>query len=98
MTFNTGNKLVHGMADTPALSLACEAIGARKPLVAIPFVNESLWGHPVWEQTLASLQAAGVRLVDPVDGGPAPRPLPSGTGDQVAQAFDPGWVVAALKD
>jgi phosphopantothenoylcysteine decarboxylase len=96
MTFNTGNKWAAGIADTPILGLLCEALGARKPTVAVPFVNESLWSHAVWALTLQRLEAAGAVLIDPSDGSGAVRPLPSGSGDRVAEAFDPCWVVAAL--
>src|SRR3954451_21842892 len=48
------------VSGQPALSLLCEALGARKSIVAVPFVNESLWAHPAWETTLAALQDSGV--------------------------------------
>ena len=97
MTFNTANKWASGVADTPALSLLCEALGAAKPIIAVPFVNESLWGHPAWAKSLARLQDAGVRLVDPANGSQVARPLTSGTGQSVAEGFDPSWVIAALQ-
>jgi hypothetical protein len=96
MTFNTANKWVHGHADNRPLSLLCESLGAGLTMVAVPFVNESLWRHPIWGGTLERLGQAGVRLVDPVNGADAPQPLRSGTGDEVALQFDPGWVVSAL--
>jgi hypothetical protein len=46
MTFNTGNKWAHGIADSQPLSVLAEALGARIPAVAVPFVNRSLAGHP----------------------------------------------------
>ena len=97
MTFNTANKWAAGVADTATLSLLCEAIGAGTPVVAVPFVNESLWAHPAWAESLARLQDAGVGLVDPASGSDAVRPLASGTGNLVAEAFNPGWVTAALE-
>jgi phosphopantothenoylcysteine synthetase/decarboxylase len=97
MTFNTANKWASGVADTAALSLLCEALGAGTPIVAVPFVNESLEAHPAWAESLALLQDAGVRLVDPASGGHAVRPLASGTGNLVAEGFDPSWVIAALE-
>jgi hypothetical protein len=58
--------------------------------------NTRLWGHPAWAATLATLHQWGVTLLDPTDGGTgAPRPVDSGTGEAVAAAFNPHWVVAA---
>jgi flavoprotein len=98
LTFNTGNKLALGIADTQPLSLLAEALGARKRTVVVPFVNESLWQHPEWESRLKTLVNVGVRLVDPATGEPSVEPLASGTGDDVARRFDPSWVVDALRD
>ena len=94
MTFNTGNKWAHGIADTQPLSLLAEALGAGIPAVAVPFVNQSLAGHPTWSESLARLLAAGVRLVDPDPD--QPGALRSGTGDEIATSFDPARVIAAL--
>lgn len=87
ITFNTATKWALGIADTYPLSLLAESLGAEKPIVAVPFVNESLWRHPSWEGTLATLQGAGVLLVDPQTGGPVPAALSSGSGDAVATSF-----------
>lgn len=97
LTFNTANKLVAGIMDTRALGALCDAIGAGVPVVAVPMANTRLWGHPRWVSTLATLQSWGVRLVDLHDGHVgAPGPVASGTGDDVAAAFDPRWIIAAL--
>ena len=97
LTFNTANKLVAGIADTPPSGALCDAVGARLPVVAVPMANTRLWGHPAWAATLATLRSWGVTLVDPVDGRVGePRPVVSGTGDAVAAAFDPQWITAAL--
>jgi phosphopantothenoylcysteine synthetase/decarboxylase len=94
MTFNTGNKWAHGIADSQPLSVLAEALGAGIPAVAVPFVNQSLAGHPAWSESLVRLSSAGVRLVDPDPD--RPGPLRSGTGDEVTARFDPARVVAAL--
>ena len=97
LTFNTANKLVAGIMDTPVSGALCDAVGAQLPVVVVPMANTRLWGHPVWAATLATLQGWGVTLVDPLDGHVgAPRPVTSGTGDAVSAAFDPQWIVAAL--
>lgn len=97
LTFNTASKWALGIADNYPLSLLSEALGAGKPIVAVPFVNESLWGHPSWQGTLETLQAAGVVLVDVNDhSSHSPSPLTSGSGDAIAQVFDLGSLVATL--
>lgn len=98
LTFNTANKIVAGIMDTPAAGVLCDAIGARLPIVAVPMVNTRLWTHPTWTTTLANLAAWGVCLVDPGDGSvDTARPVASGTGDAVAAAFDPQWIVTAVE-
>jgi phosphopantothenoylcysteine synthetase/decarboxylase len=96
-TFNTANKIVVRVLDTPSTGALCDALGAGIPVVAVPMVNTRLWGHPVWATTLATLHGWGVTVLDPVDGrGGDPGPVASGTGDAVAAAFDPQWIVAAV--
>lgn len=96
MTFNTGNKWALGLADSRPLALLAEALGAGKPCVAVPMVNESLWGHPAWKRSLSVLSEAGVRFVDPSTGGEVPGPLSSGDGDAVSAGFDPAWALQAF--
>ena len=97
LTFNTANKVAAGIMDTSAAGALCDALGAGVPTVAVPMVNNRLWGHPVWQSTLQTLSDAGVRFVDPQSGRVgAPAPVRSGTGPEVVAAFDPEWVVAAV--
>lgn len=96
ITFNSLNKLVLGIADNYATSLLCESLGAGIPMVAVPMVNDRLWGHPTWDSNLAHLANAGVSLVDVRTGESELHPVPSGTGGAVVEAFDPSWVMNAL--
>ena len=97
LTFNTANKIAAGVMDTPATGTLCDALGAGVPIVAVPMANTRLWGHPVWATTLTTLLDWGVVLLDPTDGQLGdPRPVASGTGDAVAAAFDPRWILAAI--
>lgn len=97
LTFNTANKVVAGVMDTPACGVLCDAFGARVPITAVPMVNDRLWNHPIWPSTLRALVDAGVRLVDAGSGTPdAPTPVVSGRGPEVVAAFEPRWVLAAL--
>ncbi|GAA1256374.1 hypothetical protein GCM10009609_19430 [Pseudonocardia aurantiaca] len=97
LTFNTANKVAAGIMDTSAAGVLCDALGGGIPVVAVPMVNNRLWGHPVWTSTIRTLADAGVRCVDPRTGRRGdPAPVQSGTGPEVVAAFDPLWVVDAL--
>ncbi|MFL5805958.1 MAG: flavoprotein, partial [Roseiflexaceae bacterium] len=45
-TFNTFNKLAHGIADTLATSMVADALGAGCPVFIAPSMNPGLWNHP----------------------------------------------------
>ncbi|MCZ1019741.1 flavoprotein [Streptomyces noursei] len=62
-TFNTITKLAAGAADTLALAVAAEAIGARRPVVIVPWANSSLTSHPVYAGAVHSLQQWGVHVL-----------------------------------
>jgi hypothetical protein len=98
LTFNSCSKWALGIADNRPLSLMCEALGAGIPTVAVPMVNESLWRHPAWLGHLEVLTEQGVVLVDPVTGEPTPAPVRSGTGEQVAEEFEPQKVLELLAE
>lgn len=96
-TFNTLTGWANGRADSYPLATLCSALGARRPIVAVPFAKHDLAGHPAWAASLAVLRYAGVRLLDPTTGAvDAVNPITSGTGDQVAAAFRWEWVFAHL--
>lgn len=98
-TFNTTNKLAAGIADNYAVSVLCEALGAGVPMVLVPFLKDSLAGHPSWLASLTVLRYTGVTLVDPRDGAVnTQEPLRSGTGDTVTDAFDWAWVLDRLDE
>jgi phosphopantothenoylcysteine synthetase/decarboxylase len=96
-TFNTVGKLAHGIADTLAHSTLCEALGARVPILAVPMVNDKLWGHPALHQNFKTLSTAGVRWVSMLDGTVGePEPVQSGTGDDLVKGFSPEWITGHL--
>jgi phosphopantothenoylcysteine synthetase/decarboxylase len=76
-SFNSLNKLAHGIADNLALSVAAEAIGRRTPVIVGPSLNQPLLNHPVAQASLAALSAWGVIVVPPVDQGDGPRLAPA---------------------
>jgi phosphopantothenoylcysteine decarboxylase len=97
ITFNTVGKMACGIADTYAHSTLAEALGHGVPILAVPMVNNRLWGNPAWSRNVAWLTQAGVRWLSIHDGTIGePKPVQSGTGDSVVERFDPGWITAQL--
>jgi phosphopantothenoylcysteine synthetase/decarboxylase len=76
-SFNSLNKLAHGIADNLALSVAAEAIGRGTPVIVGPSLNAPLLAHPMAQASLRTLPIWGVRIVPPVDDGEGPRLAPS---------------------
>jgi phosphopantothenoylcysteine synthetase/decarboxylase len=76
-SFNSLNKLAHGIADNLALSVVAEAIGRRTPVIVGPSLNQPLLDHPVAQASLKTLRAWHVTVVPPVDEGEGPRLAPT---------------------
>jgi phosphopantothenoylcysteine synthetase/decarboxylase len=76
-SFNSLNKLAHGIADNLALSVVAEAIGRDTPVIVGPSLNAPLLAHPVAQASLKKLASWGVTIVPPVDEGEGPRLAPS---------------------
>ena len=76
-SFNSLNKLAHGIADNLALSVVAEAIGRGTPVIVGPSLNAPLLNHPEARASLDRLPAWGVTIVPPVDEGEGPRLAPS---------------------
>jgi phosphopantothenoylcysteine synthetase/decarboxylase len=76
-SFNSLNKLAHGIADNLALSVVAEAIGRGTPVIVGPSLNAPLLAHPGAQASLGKLRAWQVRIVPPVDEGEGPRLAPS---------------------
>jgi phosphopantothenoylcysteine synthetase/decarboxylase len=72
-SFNSLNKLAHGIADNLALSVVAEAIGRGTPVIVGPSLNAPLLNHPEAQASLRKLPAWGVIIVPPVDEGEGPR-------------------------
>ena len=96
LTFNTGNKWAAGVSDNSQLGLLNESLGTGARVVAVPFVNGSLWQHPAWANSLATLANSGVVFVDPATGDPEARPTQHGTADALTAAFRPEWALDRL--
>jgi phosphopantothenoylcysteine synthetase/decarboxylase len=76
-SFNSLNKLAHGIADNLALSVVAEAIGRETPVIVGPSLNAPLLAHPVAQASLKTLASWGVTIIPPVDEGEGPRLAPS---------------------
>ena len=76
-SFNSLNKLAHGIADSLALSVVAEAIGRKTPVIVGPSLNAPLLDHPVAQTSLERLPSWGVTIVPPVDEGEGPRLAPT---------------------
>lgn len=72
-SFNSLNKLAHGIADTLALSVVAEAIGRRTPVIVAPSLNQPLLDHPIARASLGTLPAWGVTVVPPAMEADGPR-------------------------
>jgi phosphopantothenoylcysteine synthetase/decarboxylase len=76
-SFNSLNKLAHGIADNLALSVVAEAIGRGTPVIVAPSLNAPLLAHPEAQSSLKRLPSWGVTIVPPVDDGNGPRLAPT---------------------
>src|SRR4051794_13349542 len=76
-SFNSLNKLAHGIADSLALSVVAEAIGRGTPVIVGPSLNQPLLDHPQAQASLRTLRSWQVTVVAPVDAGEGPRLAPS---------------------
>src|SRR5580704_2292947 len=76
-SFNSLNKLAHGIADNLALSVVAEAIGRGTPVIVGPSLNAPLLAHPEARASLKRLPDWGVTIVPPVDDGDGPRLAPA---------------------
>jgi phosphopantothenoylcysteine decarboxylase/phosphopantothenate--cysteine ligase len=64
-TFNTFNKLAHGIADNLATSMIADALGAGCPIFIVPAMNHGLWNHPQTRESLQRLTAWGCHIIMP---------------------------------
>src|SRR5438874_7280822 len=76
-SFNSLNKLAHGIADSLPLSVVAEAIGRRTPVIVGPSLNAPLLAHPQAQASLKTLPGWGVVIIPPVDEGEGPRLAPT---------------------
>jgi phosphopantothenoylcysteine synthetase/decarboxylase len=76
-TFNTVGKWAAGISDTLALGLLNEALGAGRPIVAVPNPHVDLAKHPAFGRNVEFLRGCGVQVLFD----PERYPLPNGSND-----------------
>ena len=76
-SFNSLNKLAHGIADNLALSVTAEAVGRGTPVIIAPSLNAPLLAHPQAQASLRTLPEWSVTIVPPIDEGNGPRLAPT---------------------
>lgn len=96
LTFNSLNQWAVGASDSRALGALNSAFGSGARMVAVPMVNERLWAHPALAEHIDRLRGAGVTFLDAHNGEVGVSVVASGTGEAVASAFDPAWIVPHL--
>src|ERR1700756_949470 len=89
-SFNSLNKLAHGIADNLALSVTAEAIGRGTPVIVAPSLNAPLLAHPQARTSIERLPASGVTLIPPVDEGEGPRLAPTAVLIDAVRPYAPG--------
>jgi hypothetical protein len=76
-TFNTVGKWAAGISDTLALGLLNEALGAGRPIIAVPNPHVDLAQHPAFGRNVEFLRGCGVQVLFD----PERYPLPNGSND-----------------
>jgi phosphopantothenoylcysteine synthetase/decarboxylase len=94
-SFNSLNKLAHGIADNLALSVVAEAIGRGTPVIVGPSLNQPLLDHPEAQASLRKLPSWGVTIVPPVDTGEGPRLAPTEALLDAARRYRPYQLVTS---
>lgn len=88
-TANTIAKLAAGIADTYALDVVSECLGAGVPVVILPFTNAALSNRQPFRRAVEDLRAEGVQVLIDGDGF---HPHPPGSGGNRRAEFP--WTAA----
>lgn len=91
-TANTICKLAAGIADTYALDVLSECIGAGVPVIVLPFINTALAQRRPFRRAVDDLRAEGIQVLLGVGGF---KPHQPGSGDEQINAFSWGLALDA---
>ncbi|WP_067708809.1 flavoprotein [Nocardia yamanashiensis] len=72
LTCNSAAKWAAGISDTLPLGLLVEAVGLRKPIVAVPYSSDAQMSFPPIQEVLTNLSRYGVTIVPSEQGKPLP--------------------------
>ena len=64
-TANTISKMAMGIDDTTVTTLATTAIGAKLPLIVVPAMHGSMYGHPAVIDNIRRLESMEVAIIPP---------------------------------
>lgn len=67
-TANTIGKTAYGIDDTPVTTLLTTAFGSRVPIIFVPAMHVSMYGHPFVVENIEKLKHAGAEFVTPAFG------------------------------
>lgn len=81
---NILRKIAQGITDTPSAALATSYLGAKKPLIIVPNMHDSLAEAPAVQQNLATVQQWATVLSPRLEEGKRKFPEPNVLADQVA--------------
>ena len=68
-SFNSLNKIAHGIADSLALSVVADLIGRSLPVVVALSLNSALHAHPRTQLSISTLRGWGISIIEPVAAG-----------------------------
>ncbi|APE29262.1 bifunctional phosphopantothenoylcysteine decarboxylase/phosphopantothenate synthase [Aurantiacibacter gangjinensis] len=97
-------KMTAGIADDLATTLI---LATDKPVLVVPAMNVKMWEHPATQRNIETLQASGVRVMQPDEGamacgefGPGRLPEPEMVWLEIADMLgvDPGAVGRDIED
>lgn len=83
-TVNTINKWAAGITDTLPLGLLVEGQGKGLPVVAMPFTNAAMAGHPAFQASIRTLRSWGTTVLFGPD---VIKPHPPGTSEHHLDGF-----------
>src|SRR5438105_8043823 len=84
-TNNVIAKIAHGLCDDLVSLMVC---AAACPVIFAPAMNDRMWAHPIAQENVAKLKAAGYRFIGPEEGWLACRNVGAGRLSEPAKLVD----------
>ena len=64
-TSNTISKIAHGIDDNPVTTFATTAIGSNIPILIVPSMHLSMYGHKIVQENIKICKKIGIKFVEP---------------------------------